>query len=148
MEKKVYFDMDGTLNRFYEVEGWLADLEAENVRPYLEAAPMLNFALFARLAHKLQKAGWKLGIISWTSKRGTERYHEAVVQAKRKWLARHLHSVKWDEIHIVPYGTNKRSVCGSGILFDDEERNRNDWGENAFTPNEILPTLKRLIQGA
>ena len=34
MAKKIYFDMDGTIADFYGVDGWLADLEAHNVRPY------------------------------------------------------------------------------------------------------------------
>jgi hypothetical protein len=58
------------------------------------------------------------------------------------WLYKHLPSVVWDKIHIVPYGTNKRKTCGGGILFDDEEGNRKAWGEGAYTPDMILTVLK------
>jgi hypothetical protein len=59
-------------------------------------------------------------------------------------LRKHLPSVKWDNINIVPYGTPK-STCGSDILFDDEENNRKEWKGTAYDVNNILDELKRLI---
>ena len=144
MTKMIWFDMDGTIANLYAVEGWLADLRAENTRPYMEALPMLNFSLFARLLNQLQRNGWKLGIISWTAKNGSEVYNLAVEMAKRAWLAQHLPSVQWDEIKVVRYGTNKLTATGGGILFDDEEGNRNIWGENAYDPQQIVEILKKL----
>jgi FMN phosphatase YigB (HAD superfamily) len=146
MKKAIYFDLDGTLNRFYEIENWLQYLIDEDVFPYLAAAPALNFSLLARLLNKLQAGGWKLGIISWTSKKGSEEYNLAVEMAKRAWLARHLPSVEWDEIKVVRYGTNKYITCGGGILFDDEEGNRKAWRDKAYEPNQILEILKHLIK--
>ena len=144
MTKMIWFDMDGTIANLYAVEGWLADLRAENTRPYMEALPMLNFSLFVRLLNQLQRNGWKLGIISWTAKNGSEVYNLAVEMAKRAWLAQHLPSVQWDEIKVVRYGTNKLTATGGGILFDDEEGNRNIWGENAYDPQQIVEILKKL----
>jgi hypothetical protein len=143
----IWFDMDGTIANLYAVENWLADLRAENVRPYTEAAPMLDFSKLAKILCYLQLRGWKLGIISWTSKGGSEPYNLAVEVAKRAWLARYLPSVEWDEIKIVRYGTNKHDACGGGILFDDEEGNRRAWGNNAYTPEEIIKVLKMLAGG-
>lgn len=140
----IWFDMDGTIANLYAVEGWLDYLLNEDVFPYAEAETMLNFSLFARLLHKLQNRGWKIGIISWTSKNGSESYNLAVEMAKRAWLAKHLPSVEWDEIKVVRYGTNKYMECGGGILFDDEERNRNDWKETSFSPEKIIEILKTL----
>ena len=67
----------------------------------------------------------------------------AVTQAKLQWLENHLPSVEWNEIHIVAYGTPKHEICG-GVLFDDEEHNRNMWGQGAYMPNEILEFLRGL----
>lgn len=145
MKKAIYFDLDGTLNRFYEVENWLQYLIDEDVFPYFAAAPALNFSLFARLLNRLQANGWKLGIISWTSKRGSEKYNLAVELTKRAWLAKHLPSVEWDEIKVVRYGTNKYIECGGGILFDDEEQNREKWKDKAYEPSQILEILKELL---
>ena len=148
MKKEIWFDMDGTIANLYGVDGWLADLIAENTRPYEEAAVMLNFSLLARLLNRLQAQGWKIGIISWTSKSGSEPYNMAVEIVKRAWLARHLPSVEWDEIKVVRYGTNKYITCGGGILFDDEEGNRNAWEDEAHEPSEIIEVLKNLLKGA
>ena len=145
MNKAIYFDLDGTIADLYGVEGWLADLEAENVRPYAEAKPLLNLSLLARYIHKAQKMGYIVGVISWLSKSGTPEYNKAVTEVKREWLKKHLPSVEWDEIHIVEYGTPK-STCRTcpGILFDDEERNLKEWGAGAVIASSLLEILRNL----
>lgn len=147
MTKEIWFDMDGTIADLYAVEGWLDYLKSENVYPYANAETMMNFSLLARLLNRLQAQGWKIGIISWTSKTGSETYNLAVEVAKRAWLAKHLPSVEWDEIKIVRYGTNKWNTCKHGILFDDEEGNRNAWSNGkAYHPSQIIEILKGLNQ--
>ena len=145
MNKAIYFDLDGTIADLYGVEGWLADLEAENVRPYAEAKPLVNLSLLARYIHKAQRMGYTVGVISWLSKSGSDSYNEAVTAVKREWLAKHLPSVEWDEIHIVKYGTPK-STCRtcSGILFDDEQRNLDEWGAGAVIASNLLEILRNL----
>ena len=145
MNKAIYFDMDGTIADLYAVEGWLADLEAENVRPYAEAKPLINLSLLARYIHKAQRMGYTVGVISWLSKYGSDAYNEAVTAVKREWLTKHLPSVEWDEIHIVKYGTPK-STCRTcpGILFDDEQRNLDEWGTGAIIATKLLEVLKNL----
>lgn len=146
MKKELWFDMDGTIANLYAVEGWLDYLLNSDTFPYDNAATMLNFSLLARLLNKAQRNGWKIGIISWTSKSGTDLYNGQVALSKMVWLHKHLPSVTWDSINIVNYGTNKYDVCGGGILFDDEERNRNDWQEAAYTPDRIIDILKEIIR--
>lgn len=141
---KIWFDMDGTLVDFYGVQGWLPAILAEDTRPYEKAHGIGNLAHIARLLNKVQANGHEIGIISWTAKGGTAEYNERVATAKRVWLARHLASVKWNEIKVVEYGTNKYMACGGGILFDDEEPNRTTWGEGAYKPAEIVETLKKM----
>ena len=142
----IYFDMDGTLGNLYAVEGWLEALRANDPAPYMMAEPMHDFRHLARLLNSLQSSGYKIGIVSWLSKESNKEYDEAVRRAKRRWLAKHLSSVDWDEIHIVKYGTPKQFVVKDreGILFDDEERNRDAWWGEAFTPDEIFRVLKSL----
>lgn len=142
----IYFDMDGTIADLYGVDGWLADLEARRTRPYDEAKVMHNMSALARAIHKAQENGIQVGIISWLSKTATAEYNEAVTIAKRKWLQKHLKSVQFDEIHIVPYGTPKSTVATAmGILFDDEERNRLEWNRGeAYAPEKIFEILKKI----
>lgn len=142
----IYLDMDGTIASLYEVDGWLDDLEHFRTRPYDEAKPMHNMSVLARTLNKVQKQGTQIGIISWLSKTATEDYNNAVIMSKRKWLKKHLKSVSFDEIHIVEYGTPKSAVAlDCGILFDDEERNRNEWSKgNAYPPEKIFEILKQI----
>ena len=77
------------------------------------------------------------------SKNSTADFAEKVTEAKKKWLQTHLPSVNWDNIFIVAYGVDK-STIGKGILFDDEEPNRNMWGEGAYDVHNILEVLKKV----
>ena len=149
MEKKIYFDCDGTFVDLYGVENWLDYLISSNPYPYMVAKPLVNLSHMARLIHKAQKEGYKVGIISWLSKSGSEEYDRLVTTAKNQWLKRHLPSVTFDEIHIVKYGTSKASL-GKGILFDDEEKNRKEWEEKsgeAYDVTDMLLTLRNILRG-
>ena len=143
MERKIWFDLDGTVANLYAVEGWLEMLIAQDPTPYSMAKPMLNMSALARLLHKAQRMGYEVGVISWLSKTSTAEYDIVVTETKIEWLRKHLPSVEWDEVKIVAYGTPKHELC-SGILFDDEEHNRNAWGEGAYEPSEILNFLRGL----
>ena len=150
----ICFDMDGTIADFYGVENWLDALRSYSDRPYREAAPMMNFSVLARQLNAAQRKGAKLVIISWASKCCNPVFFADICMAKRNWLAEHLPSVHWDEVHIVPYGTNKAEICGvdgeNFFLFDDEERNRNQWEELdglAFNPSDIMEILKAINRG-
>lgn len=143
----IYFDMDGTIANFYGVENWLECLEAENPYPYKVAKPLLHFSTFARMLHKLQNSGCRIGIISWLSKNATESFNAIVTEAKKEWLAAHLPSVSFDEVIIVPYGTPKENYAMScDILFDDEERNRINWTGIAYDVHNIINDLKEVIK--
>lgn len=143
---KICFDMDGTIANLYGVEGWLNDLINENTRPYEMAQVMLNMNTLARRLNQLQNKGYELVIISWLSKNGSAAYDEAVTAAKLAWLKKHLNSVRWNEIHIVRYGTNKAQFASSDedILFDDEGNNRVNWIGQAYDVTNILEILKNL----
>ena len=143
----IWFDMDGTIADLYAVDGWLDALRAYSPRPYMMATPMVNMSVLARRLNQLQRKGIRLGIISWLSKESTPDYDALVTDAKMHWLHKHLPSVNWDEMEIVPYGTNKYCQCGSNItdiLFDDDNRNREAWEGNSFDPSEIMTVLKML----
>ena len=146
MKITINFDMDGTIADLYGVENWLEMLIAEDTTPYAVAEPLLRLSALARKLNALQRAGYELAIISWLSKSGSESYNEAVTETKLNWLAKHLPSVRWDRITIVPYGTPKQNFCENplDILFDDEERNRNNWTGRAYDVENILEILKEI----
>ena len=146
MTKAIYFDMDGTIADLYGVDGWLPMLRASDPSPYKMAKPLVNLSILARYLNKLQRNGYKIGIVSWLSKCSDSAYDEAVTLAKTEWLAHHLASVNFDEIVIVPYGTPKSSVVGfpKGIPFDDEKPNRTEWNGTAHDVHNIIEILKGL----
>ena len=142
----IYFDMDGTIADLYGVENWLNYLINEKSTPYIKAKPLCNLRVLARKLNILQQKGVKIGIISWLSKNGSEKYNEKVTKAKLNWLKKHLNSVNFDKIIITPYGTPKEKFSDSktlNILFDDEKKNRENWEKKK---NNIAFDEKQLIK--
>lgn len=134
---KIYLDMDGTIADLYGVKNWLEKLVNGDASPYAEATRLVEEETLTALVN----AGYELGIVSWLSKNSTKEYDKMVRTAKREWLAKNFPNIHFKEIHIVKYGTPKSKVVKekNGILFDDEERNRNEWKGLAvdakFLPN-------------
>ena len=143
MIKMINFDMDGTLADFYGVENWLDYLMNEDTTPYEMAKPLLNMQALARVLNRLHREGYQINIISWTSKCGSAEFNARIAEVKAHWLAKHLASVAFDSIAVIPYGSPKW-LEGDGILFDDEEQNRLDWGEGAYDVTDIIKVLKAL----
>ena len=146
MTRTIFFDMDGTIADLYGVENWLDFLIASDSLPYEIAKPLIRLSALARILHRLQDEGYRVGIISWLSKNSTPEYDEKVTEAKKNWLKTHLPSVEFDEINIVPYGTAKEKFAKTeeDILFDDEEKNRQNWTGEAFGVENILEILRGL----
>ena len=144
MKITIFFDMDGTIADLYGVENWLDYLINADALPYEIAKPLVRLSALARVLNRLQKQGYKIGVISWLAKNSDAIYDEKVTKAKQNWLKKHLASVMFDEIHIVKYGTPKQTFANTenDILFDDEEKNRTSWTGKAYDVTEILATLK------
>ena len=144
---RICFDMDGTITDLYGVENWLEYLINKDAFPYENAKTLVNMNILARYLNRLQKMGFKIGIISWLAKNSNFDYDNAVTKAKEKWLAKHLKSVRFDFVEIVSYGYAKENFCFSvnDILFDDEENNRKAWTGQAEDEKNILEILKKLL---
>ena len=149
MTKTLVFDMDGTIADLYAVTGWLENIIAENVRPYAIAEPMYNMNKLVNVINRLKENGWRVAIVSWTSKHGSKEYNKAVRKVKKEWLDRY--NFPYDELHVIKYGTPK-SYCmkktgGFQILFDDEEPNRKAWrnGSTVNANEDIYKILKNML---
>lgn len=146
--KTIWLDMDGTLVNLYGVENWLPMLRNSDPTPYAIAPTLVNFSHLARLLKALQKQGYNIGIISWLAKNSTREYDELVANVKREYLRRHLPSVVFDEIIIVPYGTEKNNFNnGFDFLFDDEEQNRETWTGESYEAERLIEVLQELVRG-
>lgn len=141
--KTISLDLDGTIADLYGVPNWLDYLVAGDETPYAIAKPLVNMSILARLLNKLQNKGYTINVISWLAKNSDSEYDKKVTAAKIGWLRKHLKSVKFNNIFIVPYGTPKYTLA-NGILFDDEARNRDEWNGTAYNVDNIINVLKGL----
>lgn len=151
MTKMIVFDIDGTLADFYGVPNWLAYLEAQDATPYRVAQPLMDMDTLVSLLLTLQEQGWKIAVTSWLSKTSTRAFDSRVRSAKYAWLNNQLHGFHFDEIHIVKYGTPKSKMTKGKadfqILFDDEQRNRDEWKNGAaYDVTNILQVLDSLLE--
>lgn len=146
MKITINFDMDGTIANLYGVENWLDYLINEDVFPYATARPLLRLCDLARRLNTMQRNGYNIAVITWLGKNATADYNERVTTAKLEWLAKHMPTVHWDRITVVPYGTPKENYCETplDVLFDDEEKNRNNWTGRAYDVGNILEILKEI----
>ena len=152
MTKTLVFDMDGTIADLYGVENWLADLRAENPRPYVEAKPLYNMDILNSLLKLLKAEGWGVVVTTWLAKDSTKEYDRLVREAKLAWLEKY--NFPYDEIHLVKYGTTKanctRKKGGLQILVDDNEKVRAVWnlGTTINANENILAELVKLLSEA
>jgi hypothetical protein len=143
-KRLICFDMDGTLNKFYDVPDWLSKLRAEDPSPYLNASPMWDMEALASVLRNLQSKGWEISVITWLSKDSSESYKTATRAAKLEWLKRY--NFPFDSFHGVAYGATKadsvRRIAEYAILVDDNQKVRNGWSLG----KTIDPTKVDLIE--
>lgn len=150
MNKTLVFDMDGTLANFYGVDGWLNDLHNENTRPYDIATPLYDMDALNAILDLLRLQGWTIAITTWLAKGSTKSYDDAVRASKIAWLKKY--NFKYDEIHLVKYGTTKanctRKLGGYQILVDDNAQIRKGWtlGDTIDANKNIIDELLKVLE--
>lgn len=147
MKTKIYFDMDGTLNDFYNVDGWLDYILKEDIKPYAIAKPKFDTKTLTRKLKELQKLDFEIGIITWLARGASQDYNIRVTQTKLEWLQVHFSGLRFDDVQVLEYGTLKSNYCDNHqtVLFDDEHQNRKEWNGRAYEPDDIESVLDRLI---
>ena len=149
MNKALVFDMDGTINRFYEVQGWLIDLNNNNPRPYILAENKYDMDIINPILNALKAQGWKIIVTTWLAKDSNKNYDDTVRVAKKEWLDKY--DFPYDELHMVKYGTTKanctRKLGGYQVLVDDNEKIRKGWtlGGTINANENIIPFLTELL---
>ena len=148
--KRIVFDMDGTLADFYGVDGWLADLENHNPRPYEVAKPLVDMELLIDLLDLLKAQGWIICVTSWLANHSTKEFDKLTRMAKIEWLKKY--NFPYDEIHLIKYGTTKadctRNKKGYQVLVDDNEKVRKGWtlGHTINANEDIISALAELLE--
>lgn len=138
--KAIVLDLDGTLCDFYNVNGWLSMLQAENAAPYLIAKPLGDYKKLNGLLAALQGYGYAVEVVSWLAKGVTSKqFDNAVRKNKRAWLRKYYPAINLKNVHVVKHGTNKWRVSNykGGILFDDESGNVNAWQRDTMSGKAV-----------
>ena len=153
MENKwIWLDMDGTIADFYNVDGWLNDLINHNTRPYQQARLMYDIMDLIEVLADLRSKGWKVGIISWSSKENNPIFDKEVEKAKMEWLEKYFLNYLLDKVIVTPYGQPKHETCKEyceyGILVDDEVQNLEKWnlGDTVNAKENILESLAKMLE--
>lgn len=147
MEKVITWDMDKTIADLYNYPNWLEFLQNEQTDPYDFCKPLINCHEFYNTLNALRNRGWRMEIVSWSSKGGSKAYNKKVKQAKVNWLKANGIYDCFDSIHVVKYGTKKHRVAKNvSILIDDDVKVRADWlahGGMVLDPtkNDIITAL-------
>ena len=150
MTKYLVFDMDGTIVDLYGCKNWLAYLLTSDTKPYEMAKPLYDMDALNVVLETLKTLGYKIVVTTWLAKGSTKAFEDATRASKLAWLERY--NFKYDEIHLVRYGTTKanatRKLGGFQVLVDDNEQIRKGWhlGSTIDANKNIIDELVKLVE--
>lgn len=148
----IIFDMDGTINNFYDIPDWLSKIRDYNTAPYLEAKPKWDMDKLNSLLLACIEKGIEVKICSWCSKESNKNFDNATRQAKLQWLRKY--NIPYTTYRITHYGYPKeycRNRKRHNILVDDNAKIRERFCRfdhcEAIDPNEvnIIEWLEKLL---
>lgn len=145
--RAIYFDIDGTLNRFFDYPDWLRLLHAEDVRPYRDCDPIVNLGELVPLLEQLRGLGVHVGVISWLCKGSSISYAKATRAAKMEWLQNNI-CFEFDSIKICRYGAPKHNYAmDDSILVDDSPFCLSTWnkGRTLDATQDWISELRRIV---
>ena len=129
MKKPIlYFDMDGTITDLYSFNNWLDYLQKELVKPYRNAAPLVDTKRANSLMRYLRMRGYQFSIITWCSMNSSAEYERRTKRAKADWLHAWFPGIFFEN-KMVPYGVPKHSLVDAkgNYLFDDNAEVGKAW---------------------
>ena len=129
MSKVIMFDMDGTVYDLYGVPNWLEKLENSDVSAYADGAPLVNLKELKKVCEALIEDGYEIGVITWLSKGGSEKFNRATTLTKKLWVENNMPYVT--KFTAQTYGTPKQKALNKSvkyaILVDDNDSVREMW---------------------
>ena len=129
MSKVIMFDMDGTVYDLYGVDNWLEKLENSDVSAYADGAPLVNLRELEKVCRALIDKGYEIGVITWLSKGGSDKYNRNVTLTKKLWVENNMPYVT--KFTAQKYGTPKQKALDRSVKFavlvDDNDKVREMW---------------------
>ena len=125
MKKTIYFDMDNTLNRFYQVPNWIPRLQSDDASVYYDAQPWYKYI---SLLKNYKSNGYKVIILTCLSYDTNKERDEDTIYYKKEWLKDYVGMEYIDDVRIIPYTHHKEDYADEhGILVDDDDRVLVNW---------------------
>lgn len=152
MSKVIMFDMDGTVYDLYGVDNWLEKLENSDVSAYSDGAPLVNLRELEKVCRALIKKGYEIGVITWLSKNGSDKFNRDTTYTKRMWINNNMPYVT--KFTAQTYGTPKQKALDKSVKFailvDDNADVRKMWDtpkqrKSINANNDIISELWKLI---
>ena len=129
MSKVVMFDMDGTVYDLYGQENWLDRLLNDDVSVYADGAPLVNLRELEKVCKALIAKGFEIGVITWLSKGGNEKFNRNTTLTKKLWVENNMPYVT--KFTAQKYGTPKQKALDKSVKFailvDDNAEVREMW---------------------
>jgi hypothetical protein len=153
MSKVIMFDMDGPVYDLYGVDNWLEKLENSDVSAYADGAPLVNLRELEKVCKALIAKGFEIGVITWLSKNGSERFNRNTTLTKKMWIENNMPYVT--KFTAQKYGTPKQKALDKSVKFailvDDNKDVREMWNtpkqrKSIDANNDIISELWKLIK--
>lgn len=153
MSKVIMFDMDGTVYDLYGVDNWLEKLQNSDVSAYADGTPLVNLCELEKVCKALIEKGYEIGVITWLSKNGSERFNRDTTLTKKIWIENNMPYVTKFTAQI--YGTPKQKALDKSVKFavlvDDNEDVRKMWDtpkqrKSINANDDIISELWKLIK--
>lgn len=153
MSKVIMFDMDGTVYDLYGVDNWLEKLENSDVSAYADGAPLVNLRELEKVCRALIEKGFEIGVITWLSKCGNEKFNRDTTLTKKMWVENNMPYVT--KFTAQTYGTPKQKALDKSVKFailvDDNADVRKMWDtpkqrKSINANNDIISELWKLIK--
>lgn len=129
----VYVDMDGTIADLYNQHNWLEDLRGENVKPFIDAKPIITEE---ELFKYFPKEFYDVRVFTMTPMDASDEYHKMVIEAKNKWLDKYFPTI--EKRIYRKFGDNKNlKNTDKAILVDDNEKLRDSFRGASIDPKDI-----------
>lgn len=137
MKQLLFLDMDGTIDDLYGVNGWLEYINAEDVTPYLEAEPIVDYKFIDILLDKFD-----VYVVTMTPPNSRPEFDIQVGIAKHRWIKEHFQRLD-ERLIVIRHNDNKNlredtvvvyKTCDTlpipdenSAIIDDNEKFRNSF---------------------
>ena len=139
---KIFFDLDGTVYDFYNIDGWLEKVrETEDETVFAIGERTLDYSKeIEQKCELLASKGVQFGVITWLPAFASEDFEKRCTEVKREWVKANMPFVT--EFYALSYGIPKQYASFKRsekmYLIDDNKEVGKMW-ETAIQRKHLFP---------